>query len=486
MLFNSYEFLFAFLPLVLIGYYLVFRGRGRMVFLTVMSYVFYGWWDYRFCALMFISTILDYVAGARVVSARSALKRKAWVGVSLFGNLGLLGFFKYYDLGAGTINQIAAWLGETGPLIPLLRITLPVGISFYTFQSMSYSIDLYRGVARPARGFWDFACYVSLFPQLVAGPIVRYHELADQLVNRTHSVEKAMRGVRFFILGLAKKVILADGVAPLVAAVFDQTREPGFVESWSGVCAYAMQIYFDFSGYSDMAVGLGLLLGFEFPQNFNSPYKAVSITDFWRRWHISLSSWLRDYLYIPLGGNRFGPWRTYFNLFVTMLLGGLWHGANWTFVIWGGYHGLLLAAEKAVGKRSLLWWAPLGIQRAATFILVLLGWVLFRCGSLTRAGRLFVGMVGAAGWTWSNTDLIARPLAWLTLFAAAILAWCFPNTWELLQPREPHTGEAPMAESLGRIWGGGLLRGVGLTALFLICVGVILVNSSSPFLYFQF
>lgn len=337
MLFNSYEFIFLFLPIVLIGYYAVFRGhRARMIFLTVMSYIFYGWWDYRFCALMLISTWLDYVAGAKVASGTTSRARKAWVGVSLVGNLGLLGFFKYFDLGAQTLNELAKWLGRDSPLIPLLHVTLPVGISFYTFQSMSYTIDIYRGCAKPARNFWDFACYVALFPQLVAGPIVRYHELAEQLVSRTHTLTKATRGAALFILGLAKKVIIADGVAPIVKLVFDADGPPGFLAAWSGVLAYAMQIYFDFSGYSDMAVGLGLFLGFQFPQNFHSPYKSSSITEFWRRWHISLSSWLRDYLYIPLGGNRYGPMRTYVNLFITMLLGGLWHGASWTFVIWGG------------------------------------------------------------------------------------------------------------------------------------------------------
>lgn len=478
MLFNSYEFLFLFLPIVLLMYYAVLRKHGRMVFLTLMSYVFYGWWDYRFCALMLISTLIDYWVGIGLTRAETKPGKKRWMIVSIISNLSLLGFFKYYDLGASTINYLAGWFGHEGSLIRLLHVTLPVGISFYTFQSMSYSIDLYLGTAKKAKGFWDFACYVALFPQLVAGPIVRYHELADQLVNRTHSMSKMAAGASFFILGLAKKVILADGVAPLVARAFSEAA-PAFMASWAGVLAYAMQIYFDFSGYSDMAIGLGLMLGFQFPQNFNSPYKAVSITDFWRRWHMSLSSWLRDYLYVPLGGNRHGPWRTYINLFLTMLLGGLWHGANWTFVIWGGYHGVLLAAERAIGKRGFFWWAPVWVQRAGTFVLVCFGWVLFRCATLTHAGRVFAGMFGlrgveGGGLIWVDT----LPLAWLMLPIAMMMAWGWRNTWELRKADDQRASPMGPVE--------GIARGVLLSVLLMLCVAVILINTSSPFLYFQF
>lgn len=487
MLFNSYEFLFLFLPIVLLGYYVLFARRGRLVFLTLMSYVFYGWWDYRFCGLMLVSTLIDYIAGMGVDRSSGDRRKKLWVVVSIVSNLGLLGFFKYFDLMAGTLNQLASLLGEHHRLIPLLRVTLPVGISFYTFQSMSYTIDIYRGAARPARSFWDFACYVALFPQLVAGPIVRYHELADQLIHRSHTIGKALRGVRFFVLGLTKKVILADGVAFLAAEVFDRVATPDLIVSWGGVLAYAMQIYFDFSGYSDMAVGLGLLLGFEFPQNFDSPYKAVSITDFWRRWHMSLSTWLRDYLYIPLGGNRFGLRRTYINLFLTMLLGGLWHGANWTFLIWGGYHGTLLAIERAVGKKGLFWWAPRPAQQAGTFVLVLIGWVIFRCTTLQAAGSLYAGMLGLNGFQWSGLPFVGKyPLVWIILPAAMLIAWSCRNTWEL---NGGHS--TPVAPTDGGILRerpvlSGVIEGTMFAALFLLCVGVILVNSSSPFLYFQF
>ncbi len=478
MLFNSYEFLFLFLPIVLFAYYALLRKRGRMVFLTLMSYVFYGWWDYRFCALMLVSTLIDYVAGIGISVSKTRGGRKGWMIASIISNLSLLGFFKYFDLGAGTINYLAQVLGHEGHLIRLLHVTLPVGISFYTFQSMSYSIDLYLGTAKRAKGFWDFACYVALFPQLIAGPIVRYHEVADQLVERTHTVQKMTAGITFFILGLAKKVILADAVAPLVTSAFG-SPEPGLLTAWGGVLAYAMQIYFDFSGYSDMAVGLGLMLGFKFPQNFNSPYKAVSITDFWRRWHISLSTWLRDYLYIPLGGNKLGTRRTYINLFLTMLFGGLWHGANWTFLIWGGYHGTLLAVERAAGKRGLMWWAPAWVQRLGTFLLVCIGWVLFRCWSLKQAGSIFAGMLGLHGIETGGlpfADTVS--LAWVMLPVTMMLAWGFRNTWELRFDLDQGSRLAVTLRTAG--------LALALSLLFILCVGVILVNSSSPFLYFQF
>jgi alginate O-acetyltransferase complex protein AlgI len=467
MLFNSYEFLFLFLPLVLLGYYVLLPKRTRLLFLTVTSYFFYGWWDYRFCALMLISTLIDYVAGKGIGASGDKRIRRRWLIMSIVSNLSLLGFFKYFDLTARTLNHAFSFFGAAEPWIPLLHIVLPVGISFYTFQSMSYSLDIYLGAAEPARSFTDFACYVALYPQLIAGPIVRYRDLASQLVERTHTLAKFSLGITFFVLGLAKKVILADGVAPLVSGAFEAVA-PDLFTAWTGLAAYAMQIYFDFSGYSDMAVGLGLMLGFRMPQNFNSPYKAVSITDFWRRWHISLSSWLRDYLYIPLGGNRLGPVRTYVNLFLTMLLGGLWHGANWTFVLWGGYHGVLLALERAAGRRGLMPGAPPAAQRTATFVLVLFGWVLFRAGSLAQAGAMFKGLLGGHGvGEHLRATMGAAPLPYLMLGLTLAMAFGLRNTWEIK-------------------WKNGWGLALILAGLFVVCVATILVNTSSPFLYFQF
>ncbi len=484
MVFSSYEFLFLYLPLVLAGYYLL-PGRGRSLFLTLASYLFYGWWDYRFCSLMLISTVIDYIAGQGIGRAQTARGKKGWVAVSVVSNLSLLGFFKYFDMFASTINYgLANLFPSTFNLepttIPLLHLTLPVGISFYTFQSMSYSIDLYRGTARQTRSFLDFACYVSLFPQLVAGPIVRYHELAEQLRERKHSVAKASRGAALFIVGFAKKVLVADAVAPLTALAFGG-EQPGFAGAWIGTLAYAMQIYFDFSGYSDMAVGLGLLFGFRFPINFNSPYKAVSITDFWRRWHISLSSWLRDYLYIPLGGNRIGPRRTYINLALVMLLGGLWHGANWTFVVWGGIHGVMLAWERYRGSATprVAWWG-----RTRTFLLVCAAWVPFRAANMSEATGVWQAMLGLNG---LGADLGwdgALPLnAVLTLLGMAMaMAFALPNSWAILRMHE----DEEVAPPFGLTWPVIILRTGIAVALFIVSVGVLMVNSSSPFLYFQF
>ncbi|MBP7828567.1 MAG: MBOAT family protein [Kiritimatiellae bacterium] len=467
MLFNSYEFLFLFLPLVLLGYYALVPRRARLLLLTLASYFFYGWWDYRFCSLMLISTLIDYAAGKGIGGSADPRIRRRWMIASIVSNLSLLGFFKYYDLAARTVNQALSFFGAPDPLLPLLHIILPVGISFYTFQSMSYSIDIYLGAARPARSFVDFACFVALYPQLIAGPIVRYRDLAEQLIERSHTVAKFALGITFFVLGLAKKVILADGVAPLVGPAFEAAA-PGLFTAWTGLLAYTMQIYFDFSGYSDMAVGLGLMLGFRMPQNFDSPYKAVSITDFWRRWHITLSSWLRDYLYIPLGGNRLGPVRTYFNLFLTMLLGGLWHGANWTFVLWGAYHGILLAIERAAGKKGLLAWAPAAAQQLVTFGLAMFGWVLFRAATPGQVRTMFRGLFGANGAeAHVRAAMAANPLPYLMLAVTLLLAFGFRNTWEIQ-------------------WRNGWTLALFLAALFAASVAAILVNTSSPFLYFQF
>ncbi|MBP9948072.1 MAG: MBOAT family protein, partial [Vicinamibacteria bacterium] len=313
-----------------------------------------------------------------------------------------------------------------------LRVVLPLGISFYTFQSMSYTIDIYRGHARPLASFVDFACFVSMFPQLVAGPIIRFSEIADQLSSRTHTFEKFARGVVFFSLGLAKKVLIANPCGFVADAAFDAaSRHP--LEAWTGALAYAFQIYFDFSGYSDMAIGLGLMFGFVFPKNFDSPYRAESITDFWRRWHISLSTWLRDYLYLPLGGNRKGARRTYLNLAVVMLLGGLWHGASWNFVVWGGLHGAWLAFERALGKRSPYSFLPRPARVLLTFTGVLVTWVFFRAADLNAAVRYLKDML-ALGDPRPESLLLGvvmfTPYALASLAIAGLVTWLAPQTWD--------------------------------------------------------
>jgi alginate O-acetyltransferase complex protein AlgI len=441
LVFSSYVFLFVFLPLALAGYYAaLWRDRrcgGRRAtayWLIVASYVFYGWARLDYIALVFASSLIDYVLAGVMANIASPARRRLLLTLSVVLNLGLLAFFKYAGFAVDSLNGLLTALGVEPVPDGWARVALPVGISFYTFQSMSYTIDVYRGAVRPAERLSDFLAYVALFPQLVAGPIVRYSDIAEQLVVRTHTLAKFETGVFFFALGFAKKTLLANPVGELAVSLFASTGTPGFCDAWGGVLAYAMQIYFDFSGYSDMAIGLGLMLGFTMPENFLSPYRATSITDFWRRWHVTLSSWLRDYLYVPLGGNRRGRGRTYFNLLATMLLGGLWHGAAWTFVSWGAWHGALLAIERALAPLALFSALPRVLRIAGTFVLVCVGWVLFAAPDLASVGRIITGMSGANGlgdWTLRRPWATTWPLAAMTV--AVGIAFRGVRTAELAQ-----------------------------------------------------
>ncbi len=447
MIFTSQIFLFWFLPGILLLYYLLpFRFRSGL--LVLASYLFYGWWRPDFVLLMLVSTLIDFWCGRGIgrmhalvdaapdaaAAAPFAKRRKRFLILSMCANLGLLGYFKYWNFGIDSLNVLLeAW--EVAP-VEWSAIVLPVGISFYTFQSMSYSIDVFRKDAPPVARFIDFACYISLFPQLVAGPIVRYRTLADQLRNRDHTLDKFARGAFLFQVGFIKKLLIADTVAVVAAKAFE-IGDPTATEAWLGAVAYTIQIYFDFSGYSDMAIGLGLMIGFRLPINFARPYTAVSITDFWRRWHISLSAFLRDYLYIPLGGNRKGPRRTYLNLLATMLLGGLWHGAQWTFVIWGAYHGAWLALERWRGRGSD---EPQGVRRtfhiACTFVVVLIGWVFFRAPDISYAGRYLWALAGGEAFVGAPWLAVLR-FNGLGLLVAALVVWCMPTTQERLRRFQP-------------------------------------------------
>jgi alginate O-acetyltransferase complex protein AlgI len=350
-----------------------------------------------------------------------------------------------------------------------LRVTLPLGISFYTFQTMSYTLDVYRGHAKAICHFPDFACFVSMFPQLVAGPIIRFSDIADQIRRRDLSTEKFARGVAFFGMGLAKKILLANPCGKIADTVFN-AASADVAHSWYGVTAYAFQIYFDFSGYSDMAIGLGLMLGFVFAKNFDSPYRSRSMTEFWKRWHISLSTWLRDYLYIPLGGNRRGPIRTYVNLGLVMLLGGLWHGAAWTFVIWGALHGTILCLERLRGKTSVYERLPGALQTGITFVVVLFTWVFFRSPDLPAAleycGRM-LGLGAAEPGTGLIAAVIFRPYYVLTFAVAAVVVWLGPQTWD---------------------WTRKLTLGKAVAILCLVWASVLALTTQTynPFIYFIF
>jgi alginate O-acetyltransferase complex protein AlgI len=462
MIFASPIFLFFFLPLVLLAYY-AFPRAARNAVLLLASYAFYAWWRVDFAVLMVASSLVDYFAGLAMSRAgATAVQRKIALLASLCCNLGLLGFFKYANFGIDTLNALLA-AGGHGQ-IEWTRVLLPVGISFYTFQTMSYSIDVYRRRVEPTRDLLTFGTYVSLFPQLVAGPIVRYSEIAGELKSRVHSFERFAQGCLLFALGFEKKILIADSVAPLADAAF-ALPDPSLVEAWWGVGAYTLQLYFDFSGYSDMAIGLGLMFGFRFPINFDSPYKSESITEFWRRWHVSLSAWLRDYLYIPLGGNQISERRTYVNLCVTMLLGGMWHGANWTFIAWGAWHGGLLAFERAIGKRPLYSALPRPLRIALTMALVMFGWTLFRALSLSHGFEMWGAMIGLGR---SGGDLRVAPDDFQLGMLALGTALAF-----FAKPSQA------IAETPGPRW-------AIIALLFPLAVMQLLFASYSPFLYFQF
>jgi alginate O-acetyltransferase complex protein AlgI len=459
MLFNSLAFLYAFLPVTCLVFWRL-RSKGhRYLWLTLTGYVFYSFWNYKFCALMAFSTVISYLAGLGFLRWQSPRARRLCLILPVSLDLTLLATFKYWDFAAQTLN------GFNFPLtVPYLALVLPVGISFYTFHTITYVVDGYRGVIVPTRNFCEFACYVSFFPQLIAGPIVRFRQVEGDLehIDRRGLPDALERGMSFFAIGMIKKVLIADSIAAIINPMLGQWHTLSTPAAWVCALGYTYQLYFDFSGYSDMAVGLALFFGIRLPQNFNSPYKAIDLSDFWRRWHISLSTVLRDYLYIPLGGGKRGELLSYRNLMFTMLLGGLWHGANWTFVVWGGYHGLLLAGTKVIGSERISA-IPVEVRKGVTFLLVAIGWVLFRSGSFEMAWfwlqRMFL---------WHNGANLTEVGVLIALIAvAAYLAHCCPNTFELSH----NWGMAPT---------------FGLALLFLTSLIVIVGGKPSPFLYFQF
>lgn len=463
MLFNSFVFLFAFLPIAYVVFWALRTAKARYVWLTITGYVFYGYWDWRFCFLMAFSTLVSYSAGLGFLRwPDDARRRRLCLVVPVTVDLLLLGFFKYANFGLGTAHGIARWLGADLP-VPHLDIVLPIGISFYTFHTISYIVDSYRGIIRPTRNIFEFSAYVSLFSQLVAGPIVRFRQIEADLeaIGTADRTRWLGRGASLFTVGLVEKVLIADTLAAVVDPALLHWTSLSTLGAWVAMLAYTFQLYFDFSGYSTMAVGLGYMFGLRIPQNFNSPYKALDPSDFWRRWHISLSTCMRDYLYISFGGNRGTTWQTYRNLMLTMLIGGLWHGASWTFVAWGFYHGVLLCTYRAVDRT---WDAlPALLRRVTMFILVLVGWVFFRSTDFTMAagllGKLFAP---AAGLAPDGLPLVAALLA--------VAAW-----WAMVGPN-------PL--ELKHEWGW---RGkLALAIAFGACLALIAGTRASPFLYFQF
>ena len=462
MLFNSTIFIFVFLPIAYTVFWSLRSTTARYVWLTLTGYVFYGYWDARFCLLMAFSTLVSYFAGLGFLRYSEPRQRKLCLIVPIVVDLALLGFFKYANFGLQTARSVLHIAG-VDVNIPHFNIILPIGISFYTFHTITYIVDSYRGVIKPTRNFFEFATYVSLFSQLVAGPIVRFRQIEQDLeeIGTNDRHRWLQRGISFFVIGLVEKVLVADTLAAFVDPALAHYRDLSTAGAWMAMLGYSFQLYFDFSGYSTMAVGLGYLFGLRIPQNFNSPYKATDPSDFWKRWHISLSTVLRDYLYIPLGGNRDGESRTYRNLMITMLLGGLWHGASWTFVVWGAYHGLLLSAY----RRWASLWDRLAqpVRQIAMFALVVVGWVFFRATDFVMAVTLLRSMFMPGGGV-----LVMQPgLAGLALAVAAWWAMVGPNAFELAHEYR---------------WGGRFALASGLAASLAIILGL----RSSPFLYFQF
>ena len=464
MLFNSFIFLFAFLPITYAVFWKLQSASARYVWLTVTGYVFYGYWNPWFCLLMLFSTLVSFTAGLGFLRWDDPVRRRACLVIPIVVDLSLLGFFKYANFALTTAHDLSAFLGHP-VAVPHYSIILPIGISFYTFHTISYIVDSYRRVIRPTRNFFEFAAYVSLFSQLIAGPIVLFRQIEEDLLNvgTADRHRWLTRGVQFFVIGLVEKVVIADYFAFYVDPAFANYAHLSTLGAWCAVAGYTFQLYFDFSGYSTMAVGLGFLFGLRIPQNFNSPYKALDPSDFWRRWHISLSSCLRDYVYIPLGGNRRGETRAYCNLLFTMLVGGLWHGASWTFVVWGAYHGALLALHRRFGR----YWdvLPRVVRQLGMFFMALLGWVFFRSTSFAMAAALFRKMLVP-----SRGEAFSGP--WVFSILLGVAAW-----WSMAGPN---------AFDIDAVQQRARLRPILLAAALGASVAIIAGNGSSPFLYFQF
>ncbi|MEX0144204.1 MBOAT family protein [Massilia sp. LMS1-1-1.1] len=524
MLFNSFAFLFGYLPIVLAGYFLLDRlapGAGTSTswrrlapatWLALASLFFYAWWDARYLPLLLASICVNYGAG-RLIGARAGAARKRALVVALVLNLGLLAYYKYANFFIDSVNAVAVTAGAGADSLPWhgLDIILPIGISFFTFTQIAFLVDCYRGEVREYR-FIHYVLFVSYFPHLIAGPVLHHRDMMPQFADPANAHPRAANfaiGLSIFTIGLAKKVLIADNLSPLAIPIFVAGAEPTLIEAWIGVLAYTFQLYFDFSGYSDMAIGLSRLFGVKLPLNFNSPYKAANIADFWRRWHMTLSRFLRDYLYIPLGGSRRGEAMRYRNLMLTMLLGGLWHGAGWTFVIWGGLHGLYLVLQQgwqrvfgaAPGYCWLRWWPGV-----LTFLAVMLAWVFFRAPDVATAWDITGALVGANGVSLprglaSQASSLAQwglhpvfdGIRWIelagpglpVLLAAMLLAFKVPNTQEIFFLYEPAIER--IFQPAGRwsfSWRPTSRWSVGLAALFVACIFG--MNRVTEFLYFQF
>ena len=473
MLFSSAIFLFLYLPFFLIIYYLL-PQRWQNAFLFGASLIFYAWGEGPVVFILLLSALINFVAGRLIEQGQ----RKPGLWVSLVGSLALLFYFKYSNFAFDTVRSVALMLDlPVAESMKMAQIALPIGISFYTFQGISYTLDIYWGRIRANKSFLDYGTYVAMFPHQIAGPIVRYADIAPELAERHVSVQKFGVGAERFIIGMAKKILLANTFAAIADEIFEADfSQLSTATAWLGITAYSLQIYFDFSGYSDMAIGLGKMVGFDFKENFNYPYIARSVQDFWRRWHISLSSWFRDYVYIPLGGNRGSEFKTYRNLLIVFFVTGLWHGASWNFIVWGLYHGVFLLIERAgFGKVLNRIWSPLA--HAYTLLTVMIGWVFFRADDLTQALAYLHKMAGGGA--------VQEPVGYPVTF--------FLSTETLITFLIGFVVATPVYHWFQRQWAGlpavGLretVYSVMLFGLFIASVMYLAADTYNPFIYFRF
>lgn len=485
MLFNSFVFLFQFLPVVLAGCWLLaaWKSSAAKIWLIFSSLFFYSWWHASHVFVILSVMLFTFAVGQGMLRTSHPGWRKVLLVAGLAVDLAVLGYFKYFNFFVGSLN---AWVGTSFRLDPIL---LPLAISFFTFQKVAFLMDVYQGKIRRSP-FADYCLFVTFFPQLIAGPIVHYRELAPQFLQKNAlriRLSNFSVGFSMFVMGLFKKVLVADSLAPIANVLFQQAadgRVPTMADAWVGALAYALQLYFDFSGYSDMAIGLARMFGIQLPQNFHSPYKSASIVEFWRRWHITLSNFLRDYVYIPLGGNRCGKMRVFSNLVVTMFIGGLWHGAGWTFVLWGLLHGAFLAVNHAWQKMPASKWGRGWLKGPAwvlTFVCVLVAWVFFRATSIADAGRVLTGMFHAKKTALKLFESGDAALVVGVLLAALVL----PNTQQIFGAFRPALGW--VRERCGRsawMWRPGLGWAFFLAVMLAFCICCMM--RPSQFLYFQF
>lgn len=473
MVFSSSVFLLYFLPVFFIVYYLL-PYKLRNYWILISSVIFYSWGAPKFIFVILGTTFLDFHLVKWMDSTQTKLHRRLMLSLSVSVNLGLLIYFKYSNFFIENVNEALGLFGVNH--IQWTKLVLPIGISFYTFETITYVVDVYRRVHKPLKNFWDYQTYIILFPKLIAGPIIRYHELADQVTDRSASetTDYHLTGFFRFVIGLAKKVLIANHMGQQADAIM--ALDPGQIgtfTAWAGILAYTFQIYFDFSGYSDMAIGLGKMMGFRFPENFNNPYISQSITEFWRRWHMTLGAWMRNYLYIPLGGNRVGKYRLYFNLWLVFLASGLWHGASWSFVVWGAYHGLFLVMERAF---LLRWYEKAGkfISTVFTFLIVIVGWVFFRIEKLSDAFTFIKTMFSF------NTGLSNSILNdfWFFVSIATFFAFfTYFRSGEKIQLKI-YCDKYP----LKRVY---LMAGISVL-LILLSLSSIVSSGFNPFIYFRF